>query len=463
MPAAGTDHEGDTLGLQFQERPAIRPTVAGACRMACPSSWARVFTRWTGELLASTRIRALVMRADPVGSAEIIASSTVKPIDAATVRRRSKRPASSSPSRRVQTSGSSAPSVWETSKTGTALKPRMTLVGSSACGASVSGVGLVDHRSQDPDALLALADEAVELAPGVEPGDPSGVGPLTQDQQRVVEAVTVEAALHGEPLLPALRAGELCDPLGEALEDVRLVGVGHVLSSCSFDCDAAGRPGDERAAMPERSEHVLGLRRHGESPGRMRHKQAPCRRAARPSSVQGFSVRSTVVIHAKTDESLVGLAQVFVIGSHYVKQDDWAYSINVRLPVWRSVCAMRASIDETVPLVGGHHAYVVVATLLIETDAYRRRGLCPEHHWRAQEGLPLDRRGRQRKAASDHLLDRARCLRSCCRSSPNRAQEATAGPRGRPPRRIPKALEDGATELMIESRGADLDGETGLP
>lgn len=29
---------------------------------------------------------------------------------------------------------------------------------------------------------------------------------------------------------------------------------------------------------------------------------------------------------------------------------------------------MRALIDETVPLVGGHHAYVVVATLLIESD-----------------------------------------------------------------------------------------------
>ena len=103
----------------------------------------------------------------------------------------------------MQTSGSSWPSVCERSKTGTGLKPRITLVVSSASAVLVR-VGLVDHRGEDPDALLALADEAVQLAPGVVPGDPSGVGALQHDEQRVVEAVVMEAALHVEPVLPAL-------------------------------------------------------------------------------------------------------------------------------------------------------------------------------------------------------------------------------------------------------------------
>ena len=68
------------------------------------------------------------------------------------------------------------------------------------------------------------------------------------------------------------------------------------LSSCSFDCDVAGTPGDERAAMPERSEHVLGLRRCGESPGRLRLQQAMRRRDARLSRAQRSSCGSTVVI-----------------------------------------------------------------------------------------------------------------------------------------------------------------------
>ena len=122
----------------------------------------------------------------------------------------------------MQTSGSSWPSVCERSKTGTGLKPRMTRLVVVVLGALVVGVGLVDHRRENPDALLALADEAVQLAPGVVPGDPGGVGALQHDEQRVVEAVVVEPALHGEPVLPALRAGELCDPLGQPIEDVRL-------------------------------------------------------------------------------------------------------------------------------------------------------------------------------------------------------------------------------------------------
>jgi hypothetical protein len=91
----------------------------------------------------------------------------------------------------------------------------------------VLGVGLVDHRGEDPDALLALAHEAVKVAPCVVAGDAGGVGSLRHDEQRVVEAVVVEAALNGEPVLPSFRAGELCDALGQAIEDVGLGGSGH--------------------------------------------------------------------------------------------------------------------------------------------------------------------------------------------------------------------------------------------
>ena len=42
---------------------------------------------------------------------------------------------------------------------------------------AVLGVGLlVDHRRQDPDRLLALADEAAQLVPGVEACHPCRLG-----------------------------------------------------------------------------------------------------------------------------------------------------------------------------------------------------------------------------------------------------------------------------------------------
>ena len=186
----------------------------------------------------------------------------------------------------------------------------------------------------------------------------------------------------------------------------------------------------------------ISRRRAGGLPGRAR-----CR----------GSVRSTVVIHAKRGESLVDLAQVFVIGAHYVKEDDWAYSINVRLPVWRSVCAMRALIDETVPLVGGHHAYVVVATLLIETDAIvvedsalsiigeRKKAF----HW-------IDEGANVRQRAITCLIELGACAHVVVHHPTGRKRQQQAREAALRVA-IPKALEDGATELMIESRGADLD------
>jgi hypothetical protein len=43
---------------------------------------------------------------------------------------------------------------------------------------------------------------------------------LRQDEERVAEAVAVEAALHDEPVLPGGRAGQLADAAGETVKDI---------------------------------------------------------------------------------------------------------------------------------------------------------------------------------------------------------------------------------------------------
>ena len=53
-----------------------------------------------------------------------------------------------------------------------------------------------EHRGDDGDALLALADLPAESLPRLVAGDPRGVGALRQDQHDVAEAVLVEAG-HG--------------------------------------------------------------------------------------------------------------------------------------------------------------------------------------------------------------------------------------------------------------------------
>jgi hypothetical protein len=116
----------------------------------------------------------------------------------------------------------------------------------------------------------------------------------------------VEANLHREPLLPALRTGELCDPSTSRSRMYVLSVLTMCLSSCSFDCDAADRPGNERAAMPERSEHVSGLRRYGEAPGRVRHQQAGGQECRRPRDPAQRRSQNCPVVANKTDQWRTG-------------------------------------------------------------------------------------------------------------------------------------------------------------
>ena len=47
-------------------------------------------------------------------------------------------------------------------------------------------------------AFSPLRTKRFDLLPGVEPGDPSGLGTLSGDEENVAEAVAVEAALEVE-------------------------------------------------------------------------------------------------------------------------------------------------------------------------------------------------------------------------------------------------------------------------
>ena len=105
------------------------------------------------------------------------------------------------------------------------------------------------------------------------------------DEQRVVEAVVVEAALDVEPLLPALRAGESADAGDEAVDDLVFAGAaGHSGSPPCLSADAM-RPDRRRQSernSPERSEHRLGLAASSDGSGRVRHEQM-CEQEGEPS------------------------------------------------------------------------------------------------------------------------------------------------------------------------------------
>ena len=62
----------------------------------------------------------------------------------------------------------------------------------------------VDERSENPDCPFSLADEAVELAPGVEPRDLGCFRALSGDEENVPEAVVMKATLEGEVSPPLL-------------------------------------------------------------------------------------------------------------------------------------------------------------------------------------------------------------------------------------------------------------------
>ena len=91
-----------------------------------------------------------------------------------------------------------------------------------------------DNRREDRDALLALANEPIERAPGVESRDARGRRALTGDQADVVEAVAVEPSHRlqegGELVaLPGIeQRGEAVERIGREL--LEIVGI-HVVSS----------------------------------------------------------------------------------------------------------------------------------------------------------------------------------------------------------------------------------------
>ena len=88
------------------------------------------------------------------------------------------------------------------------------------CLAICSAVPPVDHGSEDPDGLLACTDEAVELAPGLETRHLGRLVTLRGDEEHVVEAVAVEAALELQITPPFVRGREIGDPLGELSDDL---------------------------------------------------------------------------------------------------------------------------------------------------------------------------------------------------------------------------------------------------
>jgi hypothetical protein len=118
---------------------------------------------------------------------------------------------------------------------------------------------------------------------------------------------------------------------------------------------------------------------------------------------------------------------------------------------------MKALFDETIPLVGGHYAYTVVATVVVDDDEARmkedlhvvtgdrKRGF----HW-ADEGP----KARQRMISC--LIELGACAHvvvhhPTARRGQERARAAAFE------ELLPAVLGDGADELVIESRGAKLD------
>jgi hypothetical protein len=118
---------------------------------------------------------------------------------------------------------------------------------------------------------------------------------------------------------------------------------------------------------------------------------------------------------------------------------------------------MKALFDETVPMVKGHYAYVIVATLLIDDEQLnvmaavkrivgsRSRGF----HW-SKEGPAV------RERAVDCLVELGACAHVMVHHPTGRRQQERAR-RSALGRLLPMAIHDGATELLIESRGERAD------
>ena len=102
-----------------------------------------------------------------------------------------------------------------------------------------------DHRGDDCDAFLALADVPAQPKPRVEAGDLCCLGPLQSDEERIPKAVAMKAALNVEPCQPLVGAGEPGDPFGQGGQDLGLL-VGAVHCSVLLWSAVATRTGQRR-------------------------------------------------------------------------------------------------------------------------------------------------------------------------------------------------------------------------
>ncbi len=114
---------------------------------------------------------------------------------------------------------------------------------------------------------------------------------------------------------------------------------------------------------------------------------------------------------------------------------------------------MRALLDESTPMVSGDLAYLVVATILINEDPREveiaARAIVGERarpfHW-TNEGPEA------RQRAIDCLIALGACAHAAVHHPTGRKRQGRAR-RAAIERLIPKLVEDGATSLLIESRG----------
>lgn len=119
---------------------------------------------------------------------------------------------------------------------------------------------------------------------------------------------------------------------------------------------------------------------------------------------------------------------------------------------------MRALFDESVPLVRGNYAYVVVGTILVQEDGVVVRetvekavgGRLRPFHW-VREGPEA------RQRMIDCAIHSGACAHVAVHHPTGRRRQENARQMGLA-RLLPLVLADGVAEIVIESRGAVQDG-----
>ena len=215
------DDEGNRLSLELLQTAVRDIRVQQRVRQLVN----QILTRCSSARFTSTRMRYRVGVRSQFFSPSNTWSSTVKPIDSATVSRPAYPPSGSSPVGRLQTSGSGSPSVCSTSKTGTGRKVATTRVKASQVSVSVSAA---TRRVMGARIQMACSPRRTTRpsCPGLEPGNACRCRMLRKDQEGITEAVLVEAGLRAKPGRPGLRAGQLGDTSGEAVERFVLASAG---------------------------------------------------------------------------------------------------------------------------------------------------------------------------------------------------------------------------------------------